>query len=67
MVGLPLGILICYKFGLGITGIWSGMIAGTSLQSVILLYATWNTNWNEQARQAADCLRAWRSDHIVSP
>lgn len=67
MVGLPLGILICYKFGLGITGIWSGMIAGTSLQSLILLYATWNTNWNEQARQAADCLRAWRSDHIVSP
>ncbi|KAH9287571.1 hypothetical protein KI387_031688, partial [Taxus chinensis] len=48
LVGLPLGMLICFKFNLGITGIWSGMIAGTSLQSLILFYSAWNTNWNEQ-------------------
>ncbi|GLJ16301.1 hypothetical protein SUGI_0274880 [Cryptomeria japonica] len=62
LVGLPLGILICYKFSLGITGIWSGMIAGTSMQCLILFYSAWNTNWNEQAKQASDYLSAWRTD-----
>eukprot|EP01018_Ginkgo_biloba_P023162 Gb_22976 [translate_table: standard] len=67
IVGLPLGILICFKFNMGITGIWSGMIAGTSLQCLILLYGAWNTNWNEQAKQAADCLRAWIPENGASP
>uniref|UniRef100_A0A0D6R6X3 Protein DETOXIFICATION n=1 Tax=Araucaria cunninghamii TaxID=56994 RepID=A0A0D6R6X3_ARACU len=67
LVGLPLGLLICYKFGLGVTGIWSGMIAGTTLQSLILLYTAWHTNWNEQARQAANSLSAWRIDSVASP
>ncbi|XP_011626300.1 protein DETOXIFICATION 40 isoform X6 [Amborella trichopoda] len=68
LVGLPLGLLICFKFQMGITprliiskqGIWSGMIAGQALQVLIVLYATWNANWSEQANQTIGFLRTWR-------
>ncbi|CAE6144226.1 unnamed protein product [Arabidopsis arenosa] len=36
--GLPLGFLLGYKTRLGVQGIWIGMICGTSLQTLILLY-----------------------------
>ncbi|KAF7153558.1 hypothetical protein RHSIM_Rhsim01G0148000 [Rhododendron simsii] len=59
IVGLPLGFLLGYKTSLGEEGIWIGMICGTFLQTLILLFITWKTNWNEEVAQASDRLRQW--------
>ncbi|KAK2653914.1 hypothetical protein Ddye_013770 [Dipteronia dyeriana] len=39
VVGLPLGFLLGYKTSLGVEGIWIGMICGTCLQTMILIYS----------------------------
>ncbi|XP_057836593.1 protein DETOXIFICATION 33-like [Cryptomeria japonica] len=59
VIGLPLGLLMGYKFDLGAKGIWTGMICGTALQTVILLLITYFTNWNREAAQAEDRIRVW--------
>ncbi|GLJ41667.1 hypothetical protein SUGI_0862310 [Cryptomeria japonica] len=59
VVGLPLGLLMGYKFDLGAKGIWTGMICGTALQTLILLLITYFTNWNREAAQAEDRIRVW--------
>ncbi|XP_057981222.1 protein DETOXIFICATION 34 [Malania oleifera] len=57
--GLPLGFLLGYKAKLGVEGIWIGMIAGTFLQTLILLYIVWKTNWKEEVEQASERMRRW--------
>ncbi|XP_059066512.1 protein DETOXIFICATION 34-like [Cryptomeria japonica] len=59
VIGLPLGLLMGYKFDLGVKGIWTGMICGTVLQTLILLLITYFTNWNREAAQAEDRIRVW--------
>uniref|UniRef100_A0A0D6R5V7 Protein DETOXIFICATION n=1 Tax=Araucaria cunninghamii TaxID=56994 RepID=A0A0D6R5V7_ARACU len=59
VVGLPFGVLLGYKFNLGAKGIWSGMISGTTLQTIILLIITWRTDWNREALEAGDRIKEW--------
>ncbi|KAJ6822455.1 putative protein DETOXIFICATION 40 [Iris pallida] len=47
-VGVPVGVLLGFKFGLGAKGIWSGMIFGTFMQTVILLWVTFRTDWEKE-------------------
>ncbi|XAR54046.1 hypothetical protein NMG60_11029030, partial [Bertholletia excelsa] len=63
IVGLPLGFLLGYKTSLRVEGIWIGMICGTLLQTLILLFITYKTNWNEEVAQAEERLRHWSSSH----
>ncbi|KAJ6367493.1 hypothetical protein OIU78_000118 [Salix suchowensis] len=35
LVGVPLGVLLGFKSDLGAKGIWSGMLGGTILQTII--------------------------------
>ncbi|ERN13765.1 hypothetical protein AMTR_s00049p00189210, partial [Amborella trichopoda] len=46
--GIPLGLLLGYKLDFGVTGIWSGMLAGTGVQILILIWMTYRTNWNKE-------------------
>uniref|UniRef100_M1CXN2 Anthocyanin permease n=1 Tax=Solanum tuberosum TaxID=4113 RepID=M1CXN2_SOLTU len=46
--GLPLGFILGYVAKLGAKGLWLGMIAGTSLQTVLLLIVLYKTNWNKE-------------------
>ncbi|KAF8405160.1 hypothetical protein HHK36_010059 [Tetracentron sinense] len=57
--GLPVGVLLGYKFKLGVQGIWSGMLAGCLLQTVILLFIMVRTNWHKEALQAKERVRTW--------
>lgn len=57
VVGLPLGFLLGYKTNLGVEGIWIGMIFGTLLQTLILLFIIWKTNWNKEVEQALERMR----------
>ncbi|KAJ4956480.1 hypothetical protein NE237_013263 [Protea cynaroides] len=57
--GLPLGFFLGYKLNLGVEGIWSGMLCGTALQTLVLLFIIWKTNWKDEADQATERVRIW--------
>ncbi|KAJ4962099.1 hypothetical protein NE237_022009 [Protea cynaroides] len=57
--GIPLGLIFGYKIGLGVIGIWGGMLCGTILQTCVLFFLTYKTNWNKEASIAEDRIRQW--------
>lgn len=59
IVGIPVGCLLGFKFDLGAKGIWSGMIGGTAMQTIILLWVTIRTNWNKEVEKAKMRLDKW--------
>ncbi|KAJ7966694.1 Protein DETOXIFICATION [Quillaja saponaria] len=59
IVGLPAGILLGFVFDFGVEGIWSGMIGGISLQTLILIIVTSITNWTKEAEQAESRVKRW--------
>ncbi|XP_050213533.1 protein DETOXIFICATION 40-like [Mercurialis annua] len=59
VVGIPLGCVLGFKFGFGVQGIWSGMIGGTLLQTLILLWVTFRTDWNKEVEKARMRLDKW--------
>ncbi|XP_020573874.1 protein DETOXIFICATION 39-like [Phalaenopsis equestris] len=61
IVGIPAGVVLGFDFGfgLGAKGIWSGMISGTFMQTLILLWVTFRTNWSEEVEKAQQRLEAW--------
>ncbi|OVA11478.1 Multi antimicrobial extrusion protein [Macleaya cordata] len=59
VVGIPLGVLLGFKFNLGAKGIWSGMISGTAMQTLILLWITYRTDWNKEVVEAMKRLDKW--------
>ncbi|KAK3023020.1 hypothetical protein RJ639_045014 [Escallonia herrerae] len=46
--GLPFGALLGYRFELGARGIWSGMLAGSLLQTLILMLNVFRANWHAE-------------------
>ncbi|KAI4333544.1 hypothetical protein L6164_018334 [Bauhinia variegata] len=66
-VGLPLGILLGFTYNLGAKGIWSGMIGGTLLQTLILLRVTCRTNWNKEVEIAKSRLDVWEDKKKNEP
>ncbi|KAI4298675.1 hypothetical protein L6164_032207 [Bauhinia variegata] len=58
-VGIPLGVVLGFKFDLGAKGIWCGMIGGTFMQTLILLWTTVRTDWNKEVENAQNRLATW--------
>ncbi|CAK9171771.1 unnamed protein product [Ilex paraguariensis] len=66
IVGLPAGILLGFTFDFGVEGIWSGLIGGICLQTLILIVLTACTNWKKEADEAESRVKRWggaTSDH----
>jgi len=59
VVGVPLALLLGYKMNLGAKGIWSGMIGGTVLQILVLMFITYRTDWNKEASKSEDRIKVW--------
>lgn len=59
IVGLPAGILLGFTFDFGAEGIWSGMIGGIVLQTIILIVVTSITNWTREAEEAESRVKRW--------
>ncbi|XP_058094179.1 protein DETOXIFICATION 40-like [Magnolia sinica] len=59
IVGIPLGSLLGFYFKLGAKGIWSGMIGGTVMQTIILLWVTFRTDWNKEVEESLKRLNKW--------
>ncbi|KAK8526114.1 hypothetical protein V6N13_017179 [Hibiscus sabdariffa] len=59
VVGIPLGSVLGFYFNLGAKGIWSGMIGGTAIQTLILVWVTFRTDWEKEVVEAKNRLDAW--------
>ncbi|KAI3957519.1 hypothetical protein MKX01_001878 [Papaver californicum] len=55
--GLPIGAILGYKFNLG--GIWTGMLIGCLLQTIVLFIVMIKANWQQEALQAEERIRTW--------
>ncbi|KAJ4838556.1 Protein DETOXIFICATION 35 [Turnera subulata] len=64
--GIPLGFLLGYKADLGVKGLWSGMIAGTALQTFLLLGVLYKTNWTKEVEQTTERMRRWGGQEVNS-
>ncbi|KAK8942556.1 Protein TRANSPARENT TESTA 12 [Platanthera zijinensis] len=60
-VGIPAGVLLGFNFGLGLgaKGIWTGMIGGTFIQTLILLWVTIRTDWDKEVENAQKRIDTW--------
>ncbi|ONK64893.1 uncharacterized protein A4U43_C07F31170 [Asparagus officinalis] len=59
LVGLPIGAVLGLKLKLNAMGLWSGMLVGTLLQTVILILITFRTKWGKEASQAEERIKTW--------
>nr|AKW47280.1 MATE-88 transporter [Catharanthus roseus] len=59
IVGIPLGVLLGFKFNLGVKGIWVGMLGGVAMQTVILLWVTFRTTWDKEVEKTRSRLGRW--------
>ncbi|KAJ0460859.1 putative multi antimicrobial extrusion protein [Helianthus annuus] len=69
VVGVPLGSLLAFKFDLGAKGIWSGMIGGVTMQTLILLWVTFRTDWNVEVEKARNRVNKWKhkkDEHFIN-
>ncbi|CAL9060723.1 protein DETOXIFICATION 35 [Musa acuminata AAA Group] len=57
--GLPLGFVLGFLLHLGVKGIWVGMLGGTLLQTLVLFFVIWKTDWSAEASQAAARVQLW--------
>ncbi|XP_019089373.1 PREDICTED: protein DETOXIFICATION 38 [Camelina sativa] len=60
-VGIPIGCILGFTFNYQAKGIWTGMIGGTLMQTLILLYVTY-TDWDKEAETARKRLDVWDED-----
>ncbi|KAF8031445.1 hypothetical protein BT93_D0607 [Corymbia citriodora subsp. variegata] len=67
VIGIPLGVLLGFKFDFGAKGIWSGMIGGTTIQTLILIWFTYRTNWDKEVEKARNRLDKWEDEKEPLP
>lgn len=58
-VGVPIGAVFGYVLNLEATGLWIGLLGGVALQTSILAFMVWRTNWDEQVKNASERLNRW--------
>ncbi|KAK7343705.1 hypothetical protein VNO77_12664 [Canavalia gladiata] len=64
LLGLPLGFLLGYKANLGVEGLWGGMMCGIVLQTLLLLFILYKTNWKKEVEQTTERMRIWGGQDI---
>ncbi|KAG6493057.1 hypothetical protein ZIOFF_048031 [Zingiber officinale] len=58
-IGIPLGVLLGYLIGFQVKGIWIGMLLGTFVQTVVLIFITLRTDWDKQVVLAKARVKKW--------
>ncbi|KAF3786483.1 DETOXIFICATION 27 protein [Nymphaea thermarum] len=59
LIGVPVGALLSWAFKLGVLGLWSGMIGGTAVQTLILGIIVIRCDWEKEAQKARTRVRKW--------
>ncbi|KAL3649874.1 Protein DETOXIFICATION 31 [Castilleja foliolosa] len=50
LLGVPLGIILGNVLNMGVQGIWCGMVVGTIVQTLVLFWIVYKTNWNKERK-----------------
>ncbi|KAJ6401907.1 hypothetical protein OIU84_014063 [Salix udensis] len=58
VIGIPLGCVLGLTCDMGTKGIWTGMLGGTIMQTIVLLWITFRTHW-EKVEKAQNRLLTW--------
>ncbi|XP_026391083.1 protein DETOXIFICATION 27-like [Papaver somniferum] len=61
IIGTPLGFFLAWSLHLGIKGLWAGLLTGTIVQTVILIFITIRCDWEKQATETSISLYKLRS------
>ncbi|RID80066.1 hypothetical protein BRARA_A02759 [Brassica rapa] len=59
IIGIPIGTLFGFYFEYDAKGIWTGMIGGTLIQTVILVWVILRTDWTKEVEEASKRLDKW--------
>lgn len=59
VIGVPVGAVLGFVFNLGAKGIWTGMLGGTLMQTLILIWITVRTDWNNEVDKARNRIDKW--------
>ncbi|CAL5200541.1 unnamed protein product [Lathyrus oleraceus] len=59
LVGVPLGVILGFYFNFGAKGLWLGMLGGTTMQTIILMWVTFRTDWNKEVEASLQRLNEW--------
>ncbi|KAF2585667.1 hypothetical protein F2Q70_00036511 [Brassica cretica] len=59
VVGIPIGFVLGFTYDMGAKGIWTGMIGGTLMQTIILVVVTLRTDWDKEVEKASSRLDQW--------
>ncbi|XP_009109403.2 protein DETOXIFICATION 40 [Brassica rapa] len=59
IIGIPIGTLFGFYFEYDAKGIWTGMIGGTLIQTVILVWVILRTDWTKEVEKASKRLDKW--------
>ncbi|KAJ6397105.1 hypothetical protein OIU77_022029 [Salix suchowensis] len=59
VIGIPLGCVLGFTCDMGTKGIWIGMLGGTIMQTIVLLWITFRTNWEKEVEKAQNRLLTW--------
>nr|GEX08558.1 protein DETOXIFICATION 29-like [Tanacetum cinerariifolium] len=57
--GVPLGLTLGFAANWGVKGIWIGMLTGTVVQTIILIWICCRTNWDKEASMAEKRIKQW--------
>ena len=53
-IGAPLGVLLTFKFNLGLQGLWIGLTSATTVSALLMARIVLKTDWADAARQAQE-------------
>nr|GLL31900.1 protein DETOXIFICATION 29 isoform X2 [Ipomoea trifida] len=67
LVGMPIGLVLCFAFNKGVKGIWYGMLTGTAVQTIVLIVMILRTNWIKEASNAGERIRKWGGNSDSQP
>ncbi|KAF3535183.1 hypothetical protein F2Q69_00018975 [Brassica cretica] len=58
-IGVPLGFILINIFHFGVKGLWSGMLAGVGIQTLILSYVIYKTDWEMEVKKTKERMKIW--------
>ncbi|EEF31428.1 protein DETOXIFICATION 24 [Ricinus communis] len=61
-IGIPIGALLGYVGHLQVKGLWIGMLCGVVMQTLVLAFLIWRTDWDLQVNKALERLNRWFVD-----
>ncbi|KAG9138476.1 hypothetical protein Leryth_012757 [Lithospermum erythrorhizon] len=66
VVGIPLGLILSYVLDMGIMGLFYGMTIGTMVQTFVLIWMMYKTDWNKEILIVEDRMREWGGETVTN-